>query len=105
MHLQYGLKNPAQQTFSSWGMQRDLSLESLTHSCLWGEVKEVKRSREWSSRNYYMMHVRMPHFISIIFLICQSNDNAPNTLSPQEHSSIISIPKALKIESPQVQGV
>lgn len=46
MHLQYGLKNPAQQTFSSWGMQRDLSLESLTHSCLWGEIKEVKRSRE-----------------------------------------------------------
>ena len=52
-----------------------------------------------------MRHVRMPHVISTISLIYQSNDNAPNTLSPQEHSSIISFPKALKIESPQVQGV
>ena len=47
----------------------------------------------------------MPHVISAISLIYQSNDNTPNTLSPQEHSSIISIPKALKTESPQVQGV
>ena len=36
-------------------------------------------------------------FYRTLFLIYQNKDNAPNTLSPQERSQMIPIPKTLKI--------